>query len=75
MDGGPITVICAWCGVLVQEGNENISHGICVPCAMHFLASLPQEYLRSVAEPDGTVTLFSGHRFPLDPFRPSHGAA
>lgn len=29
---------------------------------MSFLEKLPREYLRSIAEPDGTVTLFSGHK-------------
>lgn len=56
-----VTVVCAWCSVLVSGGDGPVSHGICVDCAMNFLKTLPREYLRSIAEPDGTVTLFSGH--------------
>ena len=26
-------VVCAWCGLLLQDGEEPISHGICEPCA------------------------------------------
>jgi len=25
-------IICAWCGTLIQEGLEPISHGICRGC-------------------------------------------
>lgn len=25
-------VECAWCGVLLREGDEPVSHGICSPC-------------------------------------------
>lgn len=40
-----------------------VSHGICPDCALTFLKRLPEAYLRSIAEPDGTVSLFSGHHF------------
>jgi phage FluMu protein Com len=25
-------VVCAWCGKVLQEGSEPISHGICPEC-------------------------------------------
>lgn len=25
--------VCAWCGVVICEGPEPTSHGICQPCA------------------------------------------
>lgn len=29
--------VCAWCGVLIRDGEEPTSHGICGPCrAIHF---------------------------------------
>jgi hypothetical protein len=67
MQGENPSVVCAWCNVSVSRSrsSESVSHGICVPCAIGFLKRLPPEYLRSIAEPDGTVTLFSGHRFEL----------
>jgi len=58
-----LMVICAWCDAVVQLGGSRISHGICANCAVSFLSRLPVEYLRSIAEPDGTVTLFSGVKF------------
>jgi hypothetical protein len=66
-----LTIVCAWCGTTVERGGEQVSHGICVDCAMSFLARLPAEYLQSVADPDGTVTLFSGHKLPIE----GHGQA
>jgi hypothetical protein len=58
-----LTVICAWCETTVRAGGEQVSHGICATCAVNFLQTLPAAYLRSIAEPDGTVTLFSGVKF------------
>jgi len=58
-----IPVVCAWCTTPVPGRDGPVSHGICVACALKFLKTLPREYLASIAEPDGTVTLFSGHRF------------
>ena len=65
MQGENPSVVCAWCNASVfgSRSAENVSHGICVPCAVGFLRRLPPEYLRSIAESDGAVTLFSGHRF------------
>lgn len=65
MEDEGTAVVCAWCNVAVSgaPAGARVSHGICVPCAIGFLKRLPPEYLRSIAEPDGTVTLFSGHRF------------
>ncbi len=61
-----LTVVCAWCATLVHSGNgEYTSHGICANCAMDFLSRLPAHYLKSVANEDDTVTLFSGQRLPL----------
>ncbi|GMV84433.1 MAG: hypothetical protein AMXMBFR80_02910 [Dehalococcoidia bacterium] len=62
-------VLCAWCGALASGAlpAEYISHGICADCAIGFLRRLPPAYLRSIAEPDGAVTLLSGHRLPLAP--------
>lgn len=58
-------VICAWCTTVVSEGVGQVSHGICVPCAKNFLEKLPRDYLQSIAEPDGTVSLFSGHKLKI----------
>ena len=71
MESEPLTVVCAWCSTVVQRGGERTSHGICGPCAMDFLARLPHEFLRSVADTDGTVSLFSGLRFSVDALRPN----
>jgi hypothetical protein len=61
-----LTVVCAWCATAVHTGDgARTSHGICADCAMDFLARLPLDYLKSIAEPDGTVSLFSGLRIPL----------
>lgn len=57
-----LTVVCAWCTAVVRQGTARVSHGICVECAMTFLARLPAEYLSSIADADGKVTLFSGHQ-------------
>ncbi len=57
-----LTVVCAWCTAVVQQGTARVSHGICVDCAMTFLSRLPDEYLSSIADSDGKVTLFSGHK-------------
>jgi hypothetical protein len=69
MQGENPPVVCAWCNASVfgSRSAENVSHGICVPCAVGFLKRLPPEYLRSIAEADGTVTLFPGHRVALAP--------
>lgn len=59
-------VVRAWCTVLVRAGDGStnlVSHGICVDCALTFLKRLPPAYLATVADADGTVSLFSGHRF------------
>lgn len=58
-------VICAWCQGVVNESSEAVSHGICPECAMKMLARLPAHYLASIADADGTVTLFSGHKLPV----------
>jgi hypothetical protein len=69
MQGENHSVVCAWCNASVfgSRSVENISHGICVPCAISLIKRLPPEYLRSIAEPDGAVTLFSSYRFELAP--------
>jgi len=39
-------VICAWCGKLIREGDEPISHGICEECyqkLLEFLKELKQK--------------------------------
>lgn len=64
---GGLAVVCAWCGVPVRgQAGEVISHGICPDCACLFLRRLPAAYLASIADGDGSVTLFSGHRFRPD---------
>ena len=60
------SIVCAWCCTTVERRGEQISHGICVDCAMGLLARLPAEYLKSIANPDGTVSLFSGHKLPIE---------
>lgn len=60
-----MSVVCAWCGETVSGEGTRVSHGICPDCAIGFLKKLPPEYLATIAEPDGTVTLFSGHKFKL----------
>ena len=29
-------IICAWCGVIMQEGDAPVSHGICPTCEKTF---------------------------------------
>jgi hypothetical protein len=59
-----LEVVCAWCTAPVSTvaSSGRVSHGICVDCAVAFLKKLPKDYLATIAEPDGTVSLFSGHR-------------
>lgn len=73
MENTAAAVVCAWCGALASGSlpAERVSHGICVDCVIGFLLRLPPEYLRSIAEPDGAVTLFSGYRFELPPVVPA----
>lgn len=33
---GKLTVVCAWCGTVLQPGGRSISHGICLHCARIF---------------------------------------
>lgn len=69
---GGLAVVCAWCGVAVRgQAGGAISHGICPDCARLFLRRLPAAYLASIADGDGSVTLFSGYRFRLDEVWPS----
>jgi len=28
----PMTIVCAWCGLVLLDGSDTISHGICEPC-------------------------------------------
>jgi hypothetical protein len=28
-----MTVVCAWCGVTLQRGDGDVSHGICTACS------------------------------------------
>ncbi len=62
---GNVSVVCAWCSSVVTPGGEYVSHGICPECALNFLKKLPREYLETIAEPDGTVTLLSGHKLDI----------
>lgn len=66
VDAERLRIVCAWCGAAVS-GNRDVpvSHGICPACAGRFLAQLPLAYLASIADADGTVTLFSGYRFEI----------
>ena len=59
-------MICAWCRGPASTSGESASHGICVDCAVELLRRLPRDFLESVAEPDGTVMLFSGKRMDID---------
>jgi len=65
MADAPLRVICAWCSTTVagDASPGKTSHGICLRCAEGFIKRLPAAYLASIADADGTVTLFSGHRF------------
>ena len=65
MPEAAMRVICAWCSTVVasEPADAKTSHGICPRCAEGFVKRLPAAYLASIADPDGTVTLFSGHRF------------
>ncbi|MGE0601531.1 MAG: hypothetical protein AB7J35_18960 [Dehalococcoidia bacterium] len=65
-----VSVVCAWCSAPQSSDGEQVSHGICVACAMEFLKKLPREYLQSIADPDGTVALFSGHRLDIKTGQP-----
>jgi hypothetical protein len=33
------TVVCAWCTRVLSEGTQDVSHGICSPCARNVLRS------------------------------------
>jgi len=33
-------VICAWCGLLIRDGREPVSHGICDRCKARELGRL-----------------------------------
>ena len=65
-----LRTVCAWCTTPVPGNSDRVSHGICIDCALAFLSKLPREYLASIADPDGTVTLFSGHKLDLETGRP-----
>ena len=69
-----VSVVCAWCTAPVSGSGGPVSHGICVACAMDFLKKLPREYLQTIAEPDGTVTLFSGHKLDVATGAPAQAA-
>lgn len=34
------TVVCAWCTSILERGSDDISHGICLPCARTLMARL-----------------------------------
>ncbi|MGB4863552.1 MAG: hypothetical protein WBO97_13930 [Tepidiformaceae bacterium] len=61
-----VSIVCAWCTSVVASRGAQVSHGICVDCAMEFIKKLPKEYLASIADPDGTVTLFSDQRLDIE---------
>jgi hypothetical protein len=44
-DESGVTVLCAWCGALLHQGGEAISHGICKDCAPALLEKI-RERLR-----------------------------
>lgn len=66
MEKDYLTVVCAWCDCTVREGGDTISHGICADCAVGFMSRLPLDYLRMIADADGKVALFSGHRLDIN---------
>ena len=36
--------VCAWCGLVLKDGTEPVSHGICVKCnAMFFKTDETEE--------------------------------
>lgn len=71
---GDVRVICAWCRQQLSGApSGRVSHGICPRCAREFLERLPASYLESIADDDGTVTLFSGYRFALEEVRRAAG--
>ncbi len=73
-DPGDLATVCAWCRLrLSGSPAARISHGICPRCARAFLERLPAAYLESIADDDGTVTLFSGYRFALEGVRRAAG--
>ncbi len=70
-----LRIVCAWCGSAVSGAREApVSHGICAGCARRFLDQLPLAYLASIADADGTVTLFSGYRFEVAALAPGAAA-
>lgn len=42
--------ICAWCGVLIREGSEPISHGACEPCVDRERAELEARWAERTKE-------------------------
>ncbi|WBL37352.1 hypothetical protein O0235_07200 [Tepidiforma flava] len=72
--GGEVAIVCAWCRQQLSGApSGRVSHGICPRCAREFLERLPASYLESIADDDGTVTLFSGYRFALEEVRRAAG--
>ena len=53
-DQRKLTILCAWCGVVVQHGddpaNGAVSHGICEQCAPTVIAEI-EERLRQARRP------------------------
>ena len=35
-----LRAVCSWCGTLIREGVEPISHGMCPPCADKMLEQI-----------------------------------
>jgi hypothetical protein len=66
MDKDGLTVVCAWCDCTVREGGSIVSHGICADCATGFISRMSIDYLRMIADADGMVSLFSGHRLDIN---------
>jgi len=60
----PCSQLMSACRCAMRRSRAAWLHGC---CAVGVLKHLPPEYLRSIAEPDGAVALFSGHRIELAP--------
>ena len=43
-------VVCAWCGLVLKDGTEPISHGICETCSQHLLSIDPPKDVRETNE-------------------------
>lgn len=51
--GGRMTVICAWCGTVLQSGEpEPVSHGLCDDCLPLFVEAVEERLAEGTNQSD-----------------------